>query len=123
MKVFLVEDSGLLRERLAGLLASIPGAVLVGQAAGADEALAAIRAARPEVVVCDIQLERGSGFDVLREARKADPAVDFYMLTNFASESYRQAAERYGARGFFDKSTQFDALRAVLAARAARAAG
>lgn len=119
MKVFLVEDSALLRERLAALLASIPGAVLVGQAAGADEALAAIRAARPEVVVCDIQLERGSGFDVLREVRKADPVVDFYMLTNFASESYRQAAERYGARGFFDKSTQFDALRAVLAARAA----
>ena len=119
MKVFLVEDSVLLRERLAGLLAAIPGAVLVGQAGAADEALEGIRSASPEVVVCDIQLERGSGFDVLREVKKASPAVDFYMLTNFASESYRQAAERYGARGFFDKSTQFDALRAVLAARAA----
>jgi two-component system response regulator DevR len=118
MKVFLVEDSSLLRERLAGLLASIPGARLVGQAAAADEALAGIRASLPDVVVCDIQLEKGSGFDVLREVKKASPSVDVYMLTNFASESYRLAAERYGARGFFDKSTQFDGLRAVLAARA-----
>jgi two-component system response regulator DevR len=119
MKVFLVEDSALLRERLTGLLASVPGAVLVGHAAAAAEALAGIRAASPEVVVCDIQLEGGSGFDVLREARLAFPGIDFYMLTNFASESYRQAAERYGARGFFDKSTQFDALLSVLSARAA----
>lgn len=119
MTVFLVEDSPLLRERLATLLATIPGAQLVGQAAAADEALAGIRGTSPEVVVCDIQLEKGSGFDVLREVKKHAPATDVYMLTNFASESYRQAAERYGARGFFDKSTQFDALRAVLAARAA----
>jgi DNA-binding NarL/FixJ family response regulator len=119
MKVFLVEDSQLLRERLATLLAAIPGAVLVGHAASVREALAGIRAAAPQVVVLDIQLDGGSGFDVLRELQKDGPAVDVYMLTNFATESYRQAAQRYGARGFFDKSTQFDTLRDVLAARAA----
>lgn len=119
MKVFLVEDSELLRERLSALLAAIPGATVVGHAATAQEAIEGIRAALPQVVVLDIQLENGSGFDVLRELQKDGPAVDVYMLTNFATESYRQAAERYGARGFFDKSTQFDALRDVLAARAA----
>lgn len=120
MKVFLVEDSELLRERLAALLAAIPGAALVGHAASVPEALAGIRAAAPEVVVLDIQLGEGSGFDVLRELQREGPAADVYLLTNFATESYRQAAQRYGARGFFDKSTQFDALRDVLAARAAR---
>jgi DNA-binding NarL/FixJ family response regulator len=119
MKVFLVEDSPLLRERLVALLAAIPGAVLVGHAAAATEALAGIRDTAPQVVVCDIQLDKGSGFDVLRELQRSAPHVEVYMLTNFATESYRQAAERYGARGFFDKSTQFDDLRRVLAARAA----
>lgn len=117
MRVFLVEDSALLRERLAGLLASIPGAQLVGHAATAEAALRGIRETAPEVVVCDIQLEQGSGFDVLRGVTAAAPAVEVYMLTNFASESYRRAAERYGARGFFDKSTQFEALKAALQAR------
>jgi two-component system response regulator DevR len=119
MKVFLVEDSELLRERLAALLTAIPGAIVVGHAGSVPEAIAGIRATSPEVVVLDIQLEKGSGFDVLRELQKGGPAVDVYMLTNFATESYRQAAERYGARGFFDKSTQFDHLRDVLATRAA----
>jgi DNA-binding NarL/FixJ family response regulator len=119
MKVFLVEDSPLLRERLAALLAAIPGATLVGQASGAAEALSGIQDTQPQIVVCDIQLEAGSGFDVLRELQASAPQVDVYMLTNFATESYRQAAERYGARGFFDKSTQFDTLRDVLRARAA----
>lgn len=121
MKVFLVEDSQLLRERLMELLARIPGAVVVGQATAADEAVRAIREARPEVVVLDIQLDRGSGFDVLKALQKDGPKADVYMLTNFATESYRKASERYGAAGFFDKSTQFDALRQVLAARAASA--
>jgi two-component system OmpR family response regulator len=117
MNVFLVEDSALLRERLAALLASIPGARLVGHAATSEAALRGIREAAPDVVVCDIQLEQGSGFDVLRGVKAANPAVDVYMLTNFASESYRQAALRYGARGFFDKSTQFEALKEALQAR------
>lgn len=119
MTVFLVEDSALLRERLAALLAAIPGTRVVGSAASVSEALAGIRAAAPQVVVLDIQLDGGSGFDVLRELQRDGPAADVYLLTNFATESYRQAAQRYGVRGFFDKSTQFDALREVLAARAA----
>jgi len=119
MKVFLVEDSPMLRERLQGLLAAIPGAEVVGHAAGAPEALEGIAGAQAEVVVLDIQLEKGSGFDVLKALQKSAPHVEVYMLTNFASDSYRMAALRYGARGFFDKSTEIDRLREVLAKRAA----
>ena len=121
MKVFLVEDSPLLRERVCILLGSVPGANLVGHAATAQDALEGIRASNPDVVVLDIQLDRGSGFDVLRELRGSAPQIDVYMLTNFASDSYRIVAERHGARGFFDKSTEFSRLREVLTARASAA--
>ena len=40
------------------------------------------------------------------------------MLTNFTADAYRRLAERLGVRGFFDKSTEFDDVRAVLSARA-----
>ena len=36
------------------------------------------------------------------------------LLTNFADEGYRRSAERLGARGFFDKSTEVDRLRQAL---------
>jgi DNA-binding NarL/FixJ family response regulator len=111
VKVFLVEDSAILRQRLLSILASVPGAVACGHAAGATEAIAAIEAAKPDAVVLDIQLESGSGFDVLR-AVGASTAV--YVLTNFANDAYRRKAQSLGARGFFDKSTEVDSLRQAL---------
>jgi DNA-binding NarL/FixJ family response regulator len=118
MKVFLVEDASLLRERLEKLITSIPGSRSVGHAAAAREAVSAIIAAEPDVVVLDLHLAEGNGFDVLRGLHAAGHAPDVYVLTNDTQEAYRRTAERLGARGFFDKSTEFDALRAALAARA-----
>jgi DNA-binding NarL/FixJ family response regulator len=68
-------------------------------------------------VVLDIHLADGNGFDVLRALRAAQFAPEIHVLTNYPLEGYRQTAERLGARGFFDKSSEFDALRATLAAR------
>jgi two-component system, NarL family, response regulator DevR len=121
-KVFLVEDAPLLRGRVAAMLASIPGATLVGQAEGAEEAIDAIVAASPDAVVLDLHLKQGNGFDVLKAVRKTAPDIAFYILTNYPDEGYRASAERLGARGFFDKSNEFERLRAALAASAAERA-
>jgi len=117
MKVFLVEDAPLLRDRLTKLITSV-GASTVGHAAGAREAIDAILAAHPDVVVLDLHLKEGNGFDVLRAVGKAAPEIRFFVLTNHPIESFRAVAKRLGARGFFDKSTEFDKLREVLAAPA-----
>jgi len=119
MQVFIVEDSELVRERLVHLLESVPGASVVGQASQAPAAIRDILARRPDVVVLDINLGEGSGFDVLRAVCPQDPAIDFYMLSNLAADPYRQLAERLGARDFFDKSREFERVREVIAQRAA----
>jgi len=118
-KVFLVEDSAPIRERLTRLLETVPGAQVVGQAADVEEAIGAILAARPDLVLLDLRLEDGSGFDVLRAVHCAEPGIDFYMLSNFASEPYRRQAARLGACGFFDKTKDFDRLREFVAQRVA----
>ena len=118
-KVFLVEDSAPIRERLTRLLETVPGAQVVGQAADVEDAIGAILAVRPDLVLLDLRLEDGSGFDVLRAVHHAEPRIDFYMLSNFASEPYRRQAERLGACGFFDKTQDFDRLRERVAQRVA----
>lgn len=118
MRVFLVEDAPLLRERLAALIASV-GASMVGQAEGASEAIEGILAASPDAVVLDLHLKEGNGFDVLRAVRKAAPAIAFFILTNYPHDGYKTSAMRLGARGFYDKSSEFDKLRDALAAAAA----
>ena len=114
MKVFLVEDAPLLRERLQAMIDALPGAQCVGHASAAGPAVASILALRPQVVVLDIHLSEGNGFDVLRGLRAAHFEPSVFVLTNFPSEAYRQAAERLGARGFFDKSHEVERLRAEI---------
>lgn len=117
MKVFLVEDAPLLRTRLEAMLNAIPGASTVGYAEGAQEAIRGILATSPDAVVLDLHLKQGNGLDVLRAVSEAAPGIDCYVLTNYPAERYRARAERLGARGFFDKSSEFDKLRELLAAR------
>ena len=116
-RVFLVEDSPLIRDRLRGLLAEFPGVSAAGEAVGADAAIEAILRERPQIALLDLSLAQGSGFDVLRAVRAAAPEVDCYMLSNTAAYPYRQLAERLGARGYFDKTREFERVRELFAAR------
>ena len=119
MQIFLVEDSPAVRARLGDMLDAIPGASVVGEAADADTAIRGILAVRPDVVVLDLSLADGSsGFDVLRAVCPHAPEIDFYMLSNFAADPYRQLAGRLGARAFFDKSKEFARVRDLIAQRA-----
>lgn len=113
--VYLVEDSPLVSERLLEMLDATPGARVVGLATGADEAIRDILAEHPDVVLLDIRLAQGTGFDVLRAVRAQAPEIDVYMLSSFASEPYRHLATRLGARGFFDKATEIAQVRDAVA--------
>lgn len=109
----------MVRARLVDLLDAVPGAEVVGEAAQADSAIRAILATRPDVVVLDLNLGEGSGFDVLRAVHPQAPEIDFYLLSNFAADPYRQLASRLGARDFFDKSKEFERVRDIIRQRAA----
>lgn len=118
LTVYLVDDSPLVVERLVDMLARMNGATLLGHAAGAATATAEILALAPQVVLLDLKLADGSGFDVLREAGPRLPGTEFYLLSNFATPAYRKTAAELGAAGYFDKTTEFEALIDLLAARA-----
>jgi DNA-binding NarL/FixJ family response regulator len=94
----------------------MPGTQTVGHADGVQEALAGIQAAGPDVVVLDLHLKDGNGLSVLKALQQSAPQIAVFVLTNYPEESYRRMAERYGARGFFDKSHDIGQLRDALAA-------
>lgn len=120
--IYLVEDSSPVRERLTALLNGIPGAHVVGFAETAREAVAGILATRPDAVLCDLNLKQGTGFEVLRALHGSTPEIACYMLSNFATGPYRRLAAELGARDFFDKSTEIERMRDVIARRIAAAA-
>jgi DNA-binding NarL/FixJ family response regulator len=113
-KVFLVDDSALIRERIAAMLQA-RGIAIVGQAATPQGAIDGILATRPDAVVLDVQLEGGSGLEVLRAVRQAAPAVGFVVFSNNAGPAYRKRYLAAGAARFLDKSTEFDQLAQAVA--------
>ena len=117
--IYLVEDSAPVLERLAAMLSNIPNTRVVGHADAASEAVSDILAKQPDVVLCDLNLRQGTGFDVLRALSAKAPEIECYMLSNFATQPYRRLAAELGARDFFDKSSEFECVRDLVAKRAA----
>lgn len=117
MKVYLVEDSPVLRDRVMESLAEDDRVAVVGYADTEDAALAGIASATPDAVILDIQLRGGSGLNVLR--RLATLGLPFLpkviVLTNYPEAEYRRRAMQAGCDFFFDKSSEFDRVREVLA--------
>lgn len=109
VKVFLADDSAMIRERVAAMLSA--GAMsVVGEAVSPQGSIQGILAAHPDVVVLDIQLEGGSGLEVLRAVRLADPAIAFVVFSNNSAPAYRKRYLAEGACLFLDKTTEFDQL-------------
>ena len=77
LRVLIVDDERLAREKIRGYLAGEPDVEIVGECASGGEAVAAIRARRPDVVFLDVQMPGGGGFDVLADVGAAAMAVIF----------------------------------------------
>ncbi len=116
-RVYLADDSGAIRSRVAALLDGYDLTV-VGQGDSPEACIAGILTSRPDVVVLDIQLEGGSGLQVLKAVRAADPAIAFVVFSNIANPTYRKRYLREGAAAFLDKSSDFERLPAAIEAAA-----
>jgi len=114
LTVFLVEDSPEIRARLAETIRGIEGAELVGEAGTVGGAIDGIRCTHPGAVILDLQLEDGSGLEVLKAVHPASPALHVAVLTNYATDQHRRACLGAGAEFFLDKSSEFPRIREIV---------
>jgi DNA-binding NarL/FixJ family response regulator len=110
MKVFVVEESAVIRQRLKRLLAEVPQLQVVGEAGDAHVALAAILEQRPDVVLLDIHIFNGNGIDVLQRLKQERVAPAVIILTDYPYPEYRQLCLAAGADFFLDRSTEFEQI-------------
>lgn len=108
MRVFIVEDSTPVRERMVRALAKLAGVRVIGWASDAETATNGILQTHPDVVLLDIRLNHSTGLTVLDQVRPVIPALIIAVMTNYPLPQYRQKYLDHGADYFFDKSTEFD---------------
>lgn len=102
--VAVVDDHPVFRIGLAALLASLDEVEVVGQAAGAAEAIALREVAPLDVVLMDLDLGDGSGVDVTRDLLRGRPDLAVLVISMHEDDDAVVASIRAGARGFLVKS-------------------
>lgn len=121
VKVLVVDDAALIRRRLAAMFAAVPGVEAVLEAADTRDALGALRAHAPDVVILDLHMPGENGLEFAPKVKHELPSALVVVVTNQATETHRVRCLAAGADAFFDKSRDFDAVvRVVSEAAAAR---
>jgi DNA-binding NarL/FixJ family response regulator len=120
-RVVLVEDHAILREGLRALLELEHDLQIVGEAPNGIDAVPAVEALAPDLVITDIALPDRSGIELIGHLRQLRSETKILVLTAHNSEEYIRAALNAGAHGYVLKDASraelLQAIRTVLGGR------
>jgi DNA-binding NarL/FixJ family response regulator len=101
--VLIADDQALVRVGLRKVLETEPELAVVGEAVDGEDAAAAARRLRPDVVLMDIRMPVLDGIEATRRIVRAHPDTRVLILTTFGLDTYVYDALRAGASGFMLK--------------------
>lgn len=117
-RIFVVEDHDIMREAYRVAIEVEPDLELCGMAGTAQEALDAIEAAAPDLVLVDVSLPGMSGLELIERLGQTHPGLPALVVSGHHGAIYAERALAAGARGYLDKkgiATVFlDAIHRVL---------
>lgn len=113
-RLLIVEDSDVMRQRLLDIVAEVEGISVVGTAESPGGSIRAIRELKPDVVILDIRLKKGSGLEVLEEIKKRGLKTTVIVCTNYPYSEYRRRCRELGVKYFMEKATGFEKIPRVL---------
>ena len=114
-RVLLIDDHDLIRQGLARAFERQEDFKVCGHAASVAEGLRQFAALSPDVLITDVRLPDGLGFDLVREIRKQGHDTGIVVLTMYAGDEQLFAALEAGASAFVAKDAPADEV--VAAAR------
>jgi len=121
VRVLLADDHELVRAGVRKVLESSAGIEVVGEAARGDETLALLSSLEPDLLLLDLNMPGGDGFEVLRKARDAAGSTRIMVLSLHVQAEYVSRAVREGADGYLSKDLAVqelpDAIASVMAGK------
>ncbi|MGH2390943.1 MAG: response regulator [Chloroflexota bacterium] len=115
IRIVVADDQSLVRAGFRMILASQPDMEVIAEARDGEEAVAAWRRTRPDVILMDIRMPRLDGLEAARRIlTEGNGAVKIIMLTTFDLDEYVYAALRAGAGGFLLKDISPEGLIAAV---------
>lgn len=114
MKIFIADDSEIIRERLQEMLTNCLNVELIGICDNGTDALEALRTLNPDVAIIDLKMPGLNGLEVITEIRKENKILKIVLLTFHAAAYYRDMAIEAGADYFFSKADEFEKLELLI---------
>jgi DNA-binding NarL/FixJ family response regulator len=112
--VVIADDQALVRVGLRKILETEHETTVVGEAGDGEDAVAAARRLRPDVVLMDIRMPVLDGIEATRRIVRAGPATRVLILTTFGLDTYVYEALRAGASGFMLKDAPPEEIAAAV---------
>ncbi len=116
VRIVIADDHALVRQATIGILEPIARNALIEEAANGLEAIAAVRATKPDLLVLDAAMPFAKGIEVYAEARRWSPDTRIAILTGFTSSNLLAQWIDAGANGVFLKSCEPDEIKRGLEA-------
>ena len=105
ISIAIVEDHKLVREMWAKMFADKNEMEVVGESGGFDEAIAMIKAKRPDIVLLDINLPQASGLDAVPLIRKFSPGTRIIAVSMHSQPAYAKKMLQLGAKAYVTKNS------------------
>jgi DNA-binding NarL/FixJ family response regulator len=103
LRVLIVDDHELIREGLVGAFTRDDATDVIGAVGTVEEAVAMYDAQHPDVIVTDLQLQDGTGLDIIRQVRHRDEKIGLVVVTMHSGDDQIFAAMEAGASAFVGK--------------------
>ncbi len=114
IRVVLAEDQSMVLGAFASLLDLQPDITVVATATNGDDALAAVREHRPDVLVTDIEMPGRTGLDLAAELNRRGDPTRVLIVTTFARSGYLRRAVDAGVAGYVLKDAPIGELATAL---------
>jgi two-component system response regulator DesR len=108
IKVVLIDDSALIRERVEAALSCLEGVEVAGQAGDVSTGLQLLQEHQPDVLLLDIDMPGETGIDLLQSGKVQRESLLIIMLTNYDHPKLRERCLQLGANYFFHKLTEIE---------------
>ncbi len=114
IKVLIVDDSIIVVERLSEIISEMTSVAPVLTSNSFNEATDLINVELPDVILLDLQLPGKNGIELLSFVKSNYPQIKIIIVTNRASDYYRDLCQDMGANSFIDKSTEFEKIPEII---------
>jgi DNA-binding NarL/FixJ family response regulator len=116
IRILSVDDHPLIRQGIAGLIATQADMSLIAEAANGREAIQQFRRHRPDITLMDLQMPEMSGLDAIIAIRGEFPEARIIVLTTYAGDVQALRALKAGARAYLLKDSLHKELLATIRA-------